>query len=105
MDMLQVVVEPRRREILRLLWDRELSVGEVASRFPVSFAAVSLHLGVLREAGLVSVRPDGKRRLYRANRDALARLAPMLETMWRQDLDRLAAVAEADQPTREAGQR
>jgi DNA-binding transcriptional ArsR family regulator len=103
MDMLQVVVEPRRREILRLLWDRELSVGEVASRFPVSFAAVSLHLGVLREAGLVSVRPDGKRRLYRANRDALARLAPMLETMWRQDLDRLAAVAEADDPTREAG--
>jgi DNA-binding transcriptional ArsR family regulator len=103
MDMLQVVVEPRRREILRLLWDRELSVGEVASRFPVSFAAVSLHLGVLREAGLVSVRPDGKRRLYRANRDALARLAPMLETMWRQDLDRLAAVAEADEPTHEAG--
>ena len=103
MDMLQVVVEPRRREILRLLWDRELSVGEVASRFPVSFAAVSLHLGVLREAGLVSVRPDGKRRLYRANRDALARLVPMLETMWRQDLDRLAAVAEADEPTREAG--
>ena len=105
MDMLQVVVEPRRREILRLLWDRELSVGEVASRFPVSFAAVSLHLGVLREAGLVSVRPDGKRRLYRANRDALARLAPMLETMWRQDLDRLAAVAEADEPTRDGGQR
>lgn len=103
MDMLQVVVEPRRREILRLLWDRELSVGEVASRFPVSFAAVSLHLGVLREAGLVTVRPDGKRRLYRANRDALARLAPMLETMWRQDLDGLAAVAEADEPTREAG--
>lgn len=105
MDILQVVVEPRRREILRLLWDRELSVGEVASRFPVSFAAVSLHLGVLREAGLVTVRPDGKRRLYRANRDALARLAPMLETMWRQDLDRLAAVAEADGPTREAGRR
>lgn len=105
MDTLQVVVEPRRREILRLLWDRELSVGEVASRFPVSFAAVSLHLGVLREAGLVTVRPDGKRRLYRANRDALGWLAPMLETMWRQDLDRLAAVAEADEPTREAGRR
>jgi len=105
MDMLQVVVEPRRREILRLLWDRELSVGEVASRFPVSFAAVSLHLGVLREAGLVTVRPDGKRRLYRANRDALARLAPMLEAIWRQDLDRLAAVAEAGEPTREADRR
>ena len=105
MDMLQLVVEPRRREILRLLWDQELSVGEVASRFPVSFAAVSLHLGVLREAGLVTVRPDGKRRLYTANRDALVWLAPMLETMWRQDLDRLAAVAEADEPTREAGRR
>lgn len=105
MDTLQVVVEPRRREILRLLWDRELSVGEVASRFPVSFAAVSLHLGVLRKAGLVTVRPDGKRRLYRAKRDALGWLAPMLETMWRQDLDRLAAVAEADEPTREADRR
>jgi DNA-binding transcriptional ArsR family regulator len=105
MDMLQLVVEPRRREILRLLWDQELSVGEVASQFPVSLAAVSLHLGVLREAGLVTVRPDGKRRLYRANRDALARLAPMLETMWRQDLDRLAAVAEGDEPTGGAGQR
>ena len=93
MDTLQVVVEPRRREILRLLWDRELSVGEVASRFPVSFAAVSLHLGVLREAGLVTVR------------DALGWLAPMLETMWRQDLDRLAAVAEADETGREAGRR
>ncbi|MGH3369162.1 MAG: ArsR/SmtB family transcription factor [Nocardioidaceae bacterium] len=104
MDMLQVVVEPRRREILRLLWDRELSVGEVASRFPVSLAAVSLHLGVLRKAGLVTVRPDGKRRMYRANRDALARLAPMLEAMWRQDLDRLAAAAEADETTGEAGQ-
>jgi DNA-binding transcriptional ArsR family regulator len=103
--MLQVVVEPRRREILRLLWDRELSVGEVASRFPVSFAAVSLHLGVLREAGLVTVRPAGKRRMYRANRDGLARLAPMLEAMWRQDLDRLAAAAEADQTRRQAGHR
>jgi len=105
MDMLQVVVEPRRREILRLLWDRELSVGEVASRFPVSFAAVSLHLGVLRAAGLVTVRPDGKRRLYRANRDALAHLAPMLEAMWRQDLDRLAEVAEAAEARRREGRR
>ena len=105
MDKLRVVVEPRRREILRLLWDRELSVGEVASQFPVSLAAVSLHLGVLREAGLVTVRPDGKRRLYTANRDALGWLAPMLETMWRQDLDRLAAVAEAEEPTRAGDQR
>jgi DNA-binding transcriptional ArsR family regulator len=103
MDMLQVVVERRRREILRLLWDTEMSVGEVASRFPVSFAAVSLHLRVLREAGLVTVRPAGRRRLYRADRDALARLAPLLETMWQQDLDRLAAVAEADETIREPG--
>lgn len=88
-----------------MLWDRELSVGDVASRFPISFAAVSLHLGVLREAGLVTVRPLGKRRLYRANRDALAGLAPMLEAMWRQDLDRLAAAAEADETSREGRRR
>jgi DNA-binding transcriptional ArsR family regulator len=95
MDALQVVAEPRRREILRLLAERELAVGDIAAHFPVTFAAISQHLAVLRQAGLVSVRPQGKLRLYRANTEALTALAGMLESMWRTDLDRLAAAAEA----------
>ncbi|HYZ93078.1 MAG TPA: metalloregulator ArsR/SmtB family transcription factor, partial [Actinomycetota bacterium] len=82
MDRLQIVAEPRRREILRLVWDRELSAGEIADRFDVSFAAVSQHLGVLRDARLVSVRRDGRRRLYRADRAGVGDLRTTLEWMW-----------------------
>jgi DNA-binding transcriptional ArsR family regulator len=94
-DSLQVVAEPRRRAILRLVWDDELPAGEIAAHFPVSFAAVSQHLGVLRGAGLVRVRRDGTRRLYRADRDALGRLGQVLQQLWTVQLDELAALAEA----------
>ncbi len=96
MDELQVVAEPRRREILRLVWDRELSAGEIASRFDVSFPAVSQHLGVLRDAGFVTIRRDGRARLYRADRKALGPLRPMLEKMWGRSLDRLAELVEGE---------
>ena len=95
MDSLQVVAEPRRRAILRLVWDAELPAGEIAARFEVSFAAVSQHLGVLREAGLVTVRRDGTRRLYRADRAALGRLGQVLEQLWSVQLAELAELAEA----------
>jgi DNA-binding transcriptional ArsR family regulator len=104
MDTLSVVAEPRRREILRLVWDGERSAGEIAEQFDVTFGAVSQHLGVLRRAGLVSVRRDGTRRFYRANRDALGSLAPWLEAQWRDQLDRLATLAEqAASPRRPSG--
>jgi DNA-binding transcriptional ArsR family regulator len=96
MDALQVIGDTTRREILRLVWDRELSAGEIADRFPVTFGAVSQHLGVLREAGFVTVRPVGNRRFYRADPAALGPLAHVLEAMWRTSLDRLAAAVEAD---------
>ena len=96
MDALQVVAEPRRREILRLVWDRELPAGEIASRFEVSFPAVSQHLGVLHAAGFVSVRREGRVRLYRADRKALGPLRPILETMWSDSLDRLARLVEEE---------
>lgn len=96
MDALQVIGEPRRREILRLVWDRELSAGEIAARFDVTFGAVSQHLGVLRDAGLVSVRAAGNRRYYRADPQRLGPLAQALEAMWASALDRLAAAVEAD---------
>jgi DNA-binding transcriptional ArsR family regulator len=99
-DGLQVVGDATRREILRLVWDRERSAGDIADRFPVTFGAVSQHLGVLRDAGFVIVRPEGNRRFYRADRAALGPLARVLEAMWTTSLDRLATAVEADPDAR-----
>ncbi len=93
---LEAVANPHRREILRLVWDAELSSQEIASHFDVTWQAVSHNLRVLREAGLVSERRAGTRRLYRAERDRLAPLEALLEDMWRQDLERLERVMEDD---------
>jgi DNA-binding transcriptional ArsR family regulator len=96
MDQVSMITEPRRREILRLVWDGERSASEIASHFStITFGAVSQHLGVLRRAGLVLVRRDGTRRFYRANRTALEPFAGLLEQMWASQLDRLAELAEA----------
>ncbi len=94
MDALQIVTEPRRRRILRLVWSRELAAGEIAEQFDVTFGAVSQHLAVLRDAGFVDVRKDGTRRLYRANREGLGPLAAVLESMWAAALDDLADAVE-----------
>ena len=95
-DALQVIGEPRRREILRLVWDQERTAGDIASRFDVTFGAVSQHLGVLRDAGFVSVRRAGNQRYYRTDRNALGPPAQALEAMWSSSLDRLAVAVEAD---------
>jgi DNA-binding transcriptional ArsR family regulator len=95
-DALQVIGEPRRREILRLVWDQERTAGDIASRFDVTFGAVSQHLGVLRDAGFVSVRRAGNQRYYRTDRKALGPLAQALEAMWSSSLDHLAVAVEAD---------
>ncbi|MGD1221468.1 ArsR/SmtB family transcription factor [Streptomyces krungchingensis] len=94
MDAVQVIAEPRRREILRLVWEDELSAGEIAARFEVTFGAVSQHLKVLRDTGLVTLRKDGTKRFYRADREALGPLADYLQTMWGTKLDTLARLAE-----------
>jgi DNA-binding transcriptional ArsR family regulator len=96
LDGLQVVAEPRRRAILQLVWSRELTAGDIAAHFDVSFPAVSQHLGVLRDAGFVSVRRAGRTRLYRADRKALGPLRPMLEKMWNEKLDRLVSLIEKE---------
>lgn len=93
-NVLEAISNPRRREILRLVWDRELSAGEIASRFDVTWPAVSQSLGVLRRAGLVIERRDSTRRFYRAD---LARLGPLrlaLEQMWADDLANLQRAVE-----------
>jgi DNA-binding transcriptional ArsR family regulator len=93
-DALQVVAEPRRQEILRLVWSDELPVGDLVERLELSYAGVSQHLALLREAGFVSVRRDGKRRLYRADHERLGPLKEFLEAFWSERLDRLAELAE-----------
>ena len=90
------MTSPRRREILRLVWDRELSAGEIAAGFDVSWPAISQNLAVLRDAGLVVERREGNRRLYRADRAAAGPVAAVLEQMWREDLDRLRDAVRED---------
>jgi DNA-binding transcriptional ArsR family regulator len=97
MDPLQVVAEPTRREILRLVWHDERPAGEIAAHFDLTFGAVSQHLAVLREAGFVRSRREGSYRYYRADRERLGPLAPTLEAMWQLTLDGLAEAIEADQ--------
>lgn len=101
MDLLQVIAEPRRREILGLVWDEEMAAGEIAARSSVTFGAVSQHLAVLRHAGLVAVRREGNRRFYLADKDRLGPLRQVLEEMWSGSLDRLAETIEADSSAEE----
>jgi DNA-binding transcriptional ArsR family regulator len=95
-DPLRVVAEPHRRRLLQLIWDRELAAGDIAGHFDLTFGAVSQHLGVLRDAGFVTVRKDGNRRYYRADREKLGPLRPLLEQMWSVTLDGLAETIERD---------
>jgi DNA-binding transcriptional ArsR family regulator len=94
MDALQLVAEPRRQEILRHVWRDELPVGELVDRLDLSYAGVSQHLALLRDAGFVTVRRVGKQRLYRADREQLGPLTRFLEAFWADQIDRLAALAE-----------
>jgi DNA-binding transcriptional ArsR family regulator len=93
---LRALAEPRRLEILRLVRDAELPAGAIAERFDVTRPAISQHLRVLREAGLVVERREGTRRLYRADPAGLASLRAELETLWGTGLARLKAAAEAE---------
>jgi DNA-binding transcriptional ArsR family regulator len=93
---LKALAEPRRREILRAVWSRELPATAVAERFgDVTRPAISQHLAVLKEADLVTERRDGTRRLYRANTATMAALREFLDQYWTSGLDRLRDVAEA----------
>ena len=100
MDLaLRALAEPRRREILALIRDRELPAGDIARRFDVTRPAISQHLAVLRDADLVSERRDGTRRLYRARPAGAAELRDWLETFWDDGLERLRTAAEQREAT------
>jgi DNA-binding transcriptional ArsR family regulator len=95
--LFQSIASPRRREILRLIWGGERSAGEIHRAMPdVTFGAVSLHLGALAKAGLVSVRPEKQSRIYRAIPERLGPVGRMLETMWGDSLWKLKLMAELE---------
>jgi DNA-binding transcriptional ArsR family regulator len=97
-DVLRALADPTRRAILRLVRDDEVPAGDIAAHFPtMSRPAVSQHLRVLSDAGLVVVRPEGNRRLYRWRREGLHDAAEFLEEMWSDHLSRLKAAAEREE--------
>jgi DNA-binding transcriptional ArsR family regulator len=97
MEVFEAIAQPTRREILRLLATDELSAGKVASHFEVTQPAISQHLKVLREAGLVTERRDGTRRLYRVRPEGLADLHGFLGDVLPAGLERLKLAAEEDE--------
>src|SRR6187455_2240157 len=99
--LISAIGSPRRREILRLLWDQELTAGAIHQAMPdVTFGAVSLQLKVLADAGLVESRPDAQFRVYKVRRDALGPVAAMLERMWTDALWHLKLKAELKESRR-----
>ena len=96
---MKAIAAPRRRQILFLVRDEELSAGEIAAHFDVTRPAVSQHLTVLKEAALVTERRNGTRRLYRARPEGLAELREFLERFWDDRLEALKREAESDERT------
>jgi DNA-binding transcriptional ArsR family regulator len=86
--------DPQRREILRLLGTANMAVHELASELPISRPAVSRHLRVLKEAGLVDDQPDGAQRIYRLRDDGDREVRAYLETLWGSAAGRFRLVAE-----------
>jgi DNA-binding transcriptional ArsR family regulator len=95
-EQLRALAGARRRQILELVRDRELSAGQIADHFEVTRPAISQHLTVLKSAGLVAERRDGTRRIYRANPSGFAGLLQFIERFWVTGLARLKTEAEAE---------
>src|SRR5436309_15569940 len=97
---IRAIAEPRRREILRLVWTSELAAGEIARHFDVSRPAISQHLRLLKEAGLVTVRRNGTRPLYRARPERMRDVRANLEPYFVENLRLLQQVAVQEQQRR-----
>jgi DNA-binding transcriptional ArsR family regulator len=96
-EPLQVIAAPRRLRILELVWDRELTAGQIAAEFDVSWSAISQHLTVLKNAGFVVERREGNSRIYRTDQAALGSLRAVVEDHWHRGLDKVKYLAEAEQ--------
>ena len=95
------VASPRRREILRLVWHRELAAGAIHRAMPdVTFGAISLQLRSLLDAGLIECRPEKTQRFYKARCEAFGPVGAMLERMWDDALWKLKLEAELDETRR-----
>jgi DNA-binding transcriptional ArsR family regulator len=103
-EALRALAEPRRRAILRLVARDELAAGEIAAAFEVTRTAVSQHLTILKNAGLLAERRDGTRRLYRARPEGLAGLRQFLDDMWGASLDMARRLVEAERGISDDGQ-
>jgi DNA-binding transcriptional ArsR family regulator len=104
-EAIRAIAEPNRRRILQLVTAKELSAGEIAAEFEITRPAVSQHLGVLREARLVSERRDGTRRLYSLRPEGFDDLKSFLEAFWDEGLERLKEAAELEEGRRRRGRR
>ena len=98
--LFEALAAPRRREILKLVWDGERSAGDIRRAHPdVTFGAISQHLKVLQAAGLVERRDEGRFHYYAARRKELGHLGKWLETMWDEALTGLKRHAESEEKT------
>ena len=102
MEVFEAIAQPKRREILRLLAAGELSAGQIASRFAVTQPAISQHLKVLKEAGLISERRDAQRRLFSVRPEGLADLHSFLAEVLPASLERLKRAAEQEERSADA---
>jgi len=102
---LKAIAAPRRRRILSLVRDGEMSAGEIAAHFDVTRPAVSQHLNVLKEAGLVSERRNGTKRLYSVRLEGLLPIVAFLEGFWDDRLDALKREAESEERKRDGNDR
>lgn len=100
-DVLHAIQAPRRRELLRLLWAGDRTAGELHRELPdVTFGAVSQHLRVLAEAGVVRVQREGRFRRYHVDKQTLGPFRRWLELQWEDALYRLKLAAELEQARR-----
>jgi DNA-binding transcriptional ArsR family regulator len=97
---LKAITHPHRRTILTLVRDREMAAGAIAARFDVTGPAISQHLRVLKEAGLLTERRDGNRRLYVVRSEGLSDVREFLDQFWGESLARLKTAAEAEEAER-----
>jgi DNA-binding transcriptional ArsR family regulator len=96
--LLKTLAEPKRCEIVRLVWSEERAASDIAAHFPtVTRSAISQHLGVLRRSGLVKERREGTRRLYSVNHGEVARLREFLDSFWTDSLEKLRDLAESSE--------
>jgi uncharacterized protein YndB with AHSA1/START domain/DNA-binding transcriptional ArsR family regulator len=100
-DVLRALAAPARRRILHLVRDGEMTAGAIAAHFDVTRPAISEHLRVLRESGLLTERREGVRRFYRARPEAMAEVRDYVDRFWAASLDRLRDAAEAEQRQQE----